>query len=129
MNLFSYTELSIEGVSPPEPTDPRVFRNDWSTLTPPTVGSWTPGPTVSIVIPARNNQRQLDRLLACLTHQTYPAHLMEVVVVDDHSTPRLRLTGAGSNPPRPTAGGLDMPAPTDPASAAGKSCAGSTPTC
>lgn len=91
MNLFSYTELSIEGVSPPEPTDPRVFRNDWSTLTPPTVGSWTPGPTVSIVIPARNNQRQLDRLLACLTHQTYPAHLMEVVVVDDHSTPRLRL--------------------------------------
>src|SRR5690606_407881 len=91
VKLFDYSELCMEGVSPPSATDPRVFRNDWTALAPPEVGSWTPGPTVSVVIPVRDDQRRLDRILACLARQTYPGHLMEVVVVDDHSATPPRL--------------------------------------
>lgn len=69
----------------------RVFCNDWSVLTPPDIGRWTPDLSVSIVIPARGGQRRLDLALASLAAQTYPEDLMEVVVVDDHSSPPLRL--------------------------------------
>ncbi|WP_234402006.1 glycosyltransferase family 2 protein [Thermobifida halotolerans] len=70
-----------------------MFRNDWSVLDPPEVGAWAPGPTVSIVIPVRDDQTRLDLVLACLARQTYPEHLMEVVVVDDHSATPPRLPG------------------------------------
>ncbi|MFD3683630.1 glycosyltransferase [Nocardiopsis sp. NPDC058631] len=69
----------------------RVFRNDWSALTPPEIGRWAPDLSVSVVIPARGGQRRLDLALASLAAQTYPEDLMEVVVVDDHSSPGLRL--------------------------------------
>lgn len=69
----------------------RVFRNDWSALTPPDIGRWTPDLRVSVVIPARGGQRRLDLALASLAAQTYPEDLLEVVVVDDHSSPPLRL--------------------------------------
>ncbi|MGW5877997.1 glycosyltransferase [Nocardiopsis terrae] len=69
----------------------RVFRNDWSALTPPAVGRWTPELSVSVIIPARGGQGGLDLALAALCAQTYPAHLFEVVVVDDHSAPPLTL--------------------------------------
>ncbi|MFE3456330.1 glycosyltransferase [Nocardiopsis aegyptia] len=69
----------------------RVFRNDWGALTPPAPGHWTPEMRVSVVIPARGGQRRLDLALASLAAQTYPGDLIEVVVVDDHSSPPLRL--------------------------------------
>ncbi|WP_431869526.1 glycosyltransferase [Nocardiopsis eucommiae] len=69
----------------------RVFRNDWSGLTPPATGCWTPELTVSVIIPARGGQDHLDLALASLSAQTYPEHLFEVVVVDDHSAPPLTL--------------------------------------
>ncbi|MFD0890323.1 glycosyltransferase, partial [Streptosporangium algeriense] len=46
---------------------------------------------VSVVIPARGGQDRLDLTLAALAAQTYPAHLLEVVVVDDGSAPPLRV--------------------------------------
>ena len=69
----------------------RVFRNDWGALTPPDIGRWRPELGVSVIIPARGGQDRLDLALASLSVQTYPDHLLEVVVVDDHSTPPLRL--------------------------------------
>jgi 4,4'-diaponeurosporenoate glycosyltransferase len=42
------------------------------------------GPTVSVVIPARNEERTLDRLLGSLASQTCPPR--EITVVNDHST-------------------------------------------
>ena len=69
----------------------RVFRNDWSALTPPEIGRWAPDLSVSVVLPARGGQRRLDLALASLAAQTYPDDLLEVVVVDDHSSPALRL--------------------------------------
>lgn len=42
-------------------------------------------PTVSVIVPYYRQQRELDRTLAALARQTYPADLVEVVVVDDGS--------------------------------------------
>ncbi|WP_433350039.1 glycosyltransferase [Microtetraspora malaysiensis] len=70
---------------------PRVKGNDYSLLTPPEIGSWTPRLTVSVVIPAYGGQDKLDLVLAALAVQTYPAELTEVVVVDNGSSPPLRL--------------------------------------
>ncbi|MEV5408296.1 glycosyltransferase [Thermopolyspora sp. NPDC052614] len=70
---------------------PRIRGNDYSALTPPRIGSWTPSMRVSVVIPAYNNQAKLDLTLAGLAGQTYPAELLEVIVVDNGSDPRLTL--------------------------------------
>jgi GT2 family glycosyltransferase len=69
----------------------RVFRNDWSRLSPPAIGAWTPTRPVSVVMPVHNGQDLLNLTLASLSRQTYPAHLLEVVVVDDGSQPPLTL--------------------------------------
>ncbi len=42
-------------------------------------------PTVSVVIPVRNESRHIARLLNNLLNQTYPDELTEIIVVDDHS--------------------------------------------
>ncbi|MBX9732532.1 MAG: glycosyltransferase, partial [Chitinophagaceae bacterium] len=39
----------------------------------------------SIIIPARNEGSNIGACLAAIAKQEYPAHLMEVIVVDDHS--------------------------------------------
>jgi len=41
---------------------------------------------ISVIIPARNEEENIDKLLTSLEKQTYPSHLFEVIVVDDHST-------------------------------------------
>jgi poly-beta-1,6-N-acetyl-D-glucosamine synthase len=41
---------------------------------------------VSIVIPARNEEINIGTLLNALEKQSYPHHLTEIIVVDDHST-------------------------------------------
>lgn len=72
-------------------TVPRIRRNDYGVLTPPALGSWTPALTVTVVVPAHARQDTLDLTLAALSAQSYPAELMDVVVVDDGSDPPLRL--------------------------------------
>jgi biofilm PGA synthesis N-glycosyltransferase PgaC len=41
---------------------------------------------VSIIIPARNEEKNIGELLRAIEHQTYPRDLVEVVVINDHST-------------------------------------------
>ena len=43
-------------------------------------------PTVSILIPARNEGMVLDKLLQCMTQLTYPKDKLEIIVIDDAST-------------------------------------------
>ncbi|WP_344894049.1 glycosyltransferase [Nonomuraea antimicrobica] len=57
----------------------------------PQLGAWSPALSVSVVIPAHGGQDKLDLTLAALAAQTYPEHLMEVLVVDDGSRPPIRL--------------------------------------
>ncbi|WP_181309933.1 glycosyltransferase [Nocardioides campestrisoli] len=73
------------------PRQPVVRHNDYRSLTPPALGEWDPRLSVSMVVPAYNYHRTLPYVLAGLAGQSYPAHLLEVVVVDDQSTPPLEL--------------------------------------
>ncbi len=41
---------------------------------------------VSILIPVRNEEASLMRLLGFLTNQDYPQNLIEIIIIDDHST-------------------------------------------
>ncbi|MFI6791152.1 glycosyltransferase family 2 protein [Nonomuraea sp. NPDC050383] len=67
----------------------RVRGNDYRVLRP--AEDFTPRLTVSVIVPAYGGQDKLDLALAALARQTYPAELIEVVVVDNGSTPPLRL--------------------------------------
>ena len=41
---------------------------------------------ISIIIPARNEEENIGNCLQSIIEQSYPPHLFEVLVVDDHST-------------------------------------------
>lgn len=66
---------------------PRVRRNEWGALDVAPLGSGTPLPSVSVVVPAWNAGRLLPLVLAGLSAQTHPAHLLEVLVVNDGPEP------------------------------------------
>lgn len=70
---------------------PRVRGNDWTQLDPPPLGGWAPSLSVTVVVPAYQCHTTLDHTLASLAAQSYPQELMEVLVVDDGSSPPLRL--------------------------------------
>src|SRR6266545_3879063 len=70
---------------------PRIRDNDYGVLSPPTLGSWEPKLSVSVVIPAYRAADKLELTLAALAAQSYPAELLEVVIADDGSDPPLRL--------------------------------------
>uniref|UniRef100_UPI0013B46150 glycosyltransferase n=1 Tax=Nonomuraea lactucae TaxID=2249762 RepID=UPI0013B46150 len=67
----------------------RVRGNDYRVLRPPE--RFEPSLRVSVIVPAYGGQDKLDLVLAALARQTYPAGLTEVVVVDNGSSPPLRL--------------------------------------
>jgi poly-beta-1,6-N-acetyl-D-glucosamine synthase len=46
----------------------------------------TPSTKTSIIIPARNEEENIEALLQSIANQTYPKELFEVIVVDDNST-------------------------------------------
>jgi biofilm PGA synthesis N-glycosyltransferase PgaC len=43
-------------------------------------------PFISVIIPARNEEKNIGQLLSALSKQTWSRDLFEVIVVDDHST-------------------------------------------
>ncbi|MEU7001277.1 glycosyltransferase [Nonomuraea sp. NPDC046570] len=73
------------------PASPPIRHNDYGSVEPPPIGDWRPELSVSVVIPAYDCQDALDRTLAALAVQTYPADLLDVVVADDGSRPALRV--------------------------------------
>jgi cellulose synthase/poly-beta-1,6-N-acetylglucosamine synthase-like glycosyltransferase len=42
--------------------------------------------TVSVIIPARNEERYIEKTLQSLTQQNYPPHLTEIIIINDFST-------------------------------------------
>ncbi|TDD05133.1 glycosyltransferase [Nonomuraea deserti] len=65
--------------------------NDYRVLRPPE--QFTPELRVSVIIPAYGAQDKLDLVLQGLARQTYPAALTEIIVVDNGTSPPLRLPG------------------------------------
>ncbi len=48
--------------------------------------SQIPTTNISIIIPARNEEHNIEDCLQSILKNNYPAHLLEIIVVDDHST-------------------------------------------
>ena len=48
--------------------------------------SYTPATKISVIIPARNEEENIESCLNSILAQNYPHHLLQVIVVDDHST-------------------------------------------
>jgi len=43
-------------------------------------------PFISIIIAARNEEKNIGKCIESIVHQTYPANKFEIIVTDDHST-------------------------------------------
>ena len=41
---------------------------------------------ISVIIPARNEEKNIGNLIRALERQTYSRHLFQIIVIDDHST-------------------------------------------
>ena len=52
----------------------------------PQTTNYKPLTRISVIIPARNEEENIAACLNSITNQSYPKHLFEVLVVDDHST-------------------------------------------
>ncbi|HKC35445.1 MAG TPA: glycosyltransferase [Chitinophagaceae bacterium] len=62
------------------------YRAGWQELKPFSQPGLPPSIEISVIIAARNEEENIGKLLTSLEKQTYPRHLFEVIVVDDHST-------------------------------------------
>tara|TARA_Y100000590_G_scaffold294177_1_gene331470 strand:+ start:681 stop:3584 length:2904 start_codon:yes stop_codon:yes gene_type:complete len=69
-----------------------VHGNDWRILQPPEIGEENNFVDhVTVILPCYMGQQELALTFAGLSLQTYPHHLLEVVVVDDGSDPPIKL--------------------------------------
>jgi len=41
---------------------------------------------ISVIVAARNEEKNIGKLIAAIKKQNYPSHLFELIIVDDHST-------------------------------------------
>lgn len=62
------------------------YRRLFTRLKPVSPATGMPATRFSIIIPARNEEESIAACLSSLFSQEYPAHLFEVIVIDDHST-------------------------------------------
>src|SRR6187431_354589 len=62
------------------------YRAGWQELKPFSPTAQGSSIKISVIIPARNEEENIGNLLSSLEKQTYPNHLFEVIVVDDHSS-------------------------------------------
>ena len=63
------------------------YRQSWLALPEYRVpAGFTPQTSISVIIPARNEEDNIGPCIASLLSQEYPAGLFEVIVIDDHST-------------------------------------------
>ncbi len=63
------------------------YRRAWNSIPPLVpVSPATQTTTVTIIIPARNEEENIGPCLEAILQQTYPRELVEVLVIDDHST-------------------------------------------
>lgn len=58
----------------------------WEKIPEPMLTSRIKDLRVSVIIPARNEESNIGNLLTALRSQDYPRELLEIIVVDDHST-------------------------------------------
>jgi poly-beta-1,6-N-acetyl-D-glucosamine synthase len=64
------------------------YRSGWQETPVSTLGQSLADIKISVIIPARNEEKNIRQLLASLRRQSYPCQLTEVIVVDDDSSDR-----------------------------------------
>lgn len=64
------------------------YQRSWNSLPVYSAGDKIPSLSISVVIPARNEEKNIGNLLQTLSEQSYPKGLYEIIVVDDHSEDR-----------------------------------------
>lgn len=74
---------------PSVPPSAAVPHNRWPDLAVAAAETLEPTATVSVVIPCRDDTANLERTVAALNTQTYPSHLVEILIVDDGSDPAI----------------------------------------
>ncbi|MCC6186597.1 MAG: glycosyltransferase, partial [Chitinophagaceae bacterium] len=62
------------------------YRWAWQATEPLLSTPLTPTTRISVVVAARNEALHIERCVASILAQDYPAHLVEIIVVDDCST-------------------------------------------
>ena len=62
------------------------YHAGWQELRPFSNTGDEPSVRISIIIPARNEEENIGKLLSSIEKQAYPNHRFEVIVIDDHST-------------------------------------------
>lgn len=62
------------------------YRSGWNELEIFSSTGQEPDLNISVIIAARNEEENIRQLLRSIEAQTYPSHLYEVIIVDDHST-------------------------------------------
>ena len=62
-----------------------TYKNEWNEMEEIHVLKENPTTTVTVIIPARNESKNIGHLLNDLAHQIYPSQLLEVIVIDDFS--------------------------------------------
>jgi GT2 family glycosyltransferase len=81
-HLGSVSGMTVDG---PAQATLVVPGNRWDKLDVAPLGEWHPTLTVSVVVPHYDAAQKLSLTLAALDRQSYPAGLLEVIVVDDGS--------------------------------------------
>lgn len=64
------------------------LKNGWSKIKSFQVGEEPCKKTVSVLIAARNEEKNIKKTIEDVLAQDYPSHLLELIIVDDHSTDR-----------------------------------------
>ncbi|HEY1006640.1 MAG TPA: glycosyltransferase [Sphingobacteriaceae bacterium] len=62
------------------------FRKGWGRIPEFEAAPFSPSTRISVLIAARNEEEKIGATLEDIVRQNYPAGLLEVIVVDDHST-------------------------------------------
>lgn len=62
------------------------YRRSWNTIPDLANETSTSQPSISVIVPVRNEETNLPSLLDSLQRQSYPAARFEVLIIDDHST-------------------------------------------
>lgn len=62
------------------------YWQSWTSIPDFTLSKQTPSTFISLIVPARNEEENIGKLLKALQEQTYQNELFEIIIVDDHST-------------------------------------------
>lgn len=62
-----------------------TYKNEWEEIDETNLLSENVSTAVSIIIPARNEAKNIEALLYDITQLIYPKELLEVIIIDDHS--------------------------------------------